>query len=74
MSHAYEAEPAHVPGPVMKTAEDWAAEKQTPAWLFAAARAHHTWPVGRELTEAQFLEALSATRGIRIGMPKKEKK
>ncbi len=38
----------------MKTAEQWADAKQTPAWLFKATRVGLRWPIGREMTEADY--------------------
>lgn len=64
---------APAPAPARKPVEQHAEEKQTPAWLLAAARAHHGWPIGRELTESEFEQALAATKGIRIGGPKETK-
>lgn len=50
-----------------KTAEAWAELRTTPAWLFAAARAYHGWPIGQELTAAEFDAAVEATASIPIG-------
>lgn len=50
-----------------KTVEQWAEEKEIEPWLFAAAKAGHRWPEGRELTEEQFDEAVRLTEGVRIG-------
>lgn len=39
----------------LKSIEQWAEEKKTPKWLFAAAKAiTPSWGVGREVTEADF--------------------
>lgn len=38
-------------------------ELGTPAWLFAAAKTKFNWPVGAELTEAEYKKAISATEG-----------
>jgi hypothetical protein len=38
--------------------EQWAAKKKTVAWLLAAAKALESWPIGREITEAQFDDAV----------------
>lgn len=62
------------PAPELLTVEQHAEGKQIPAWLFAAARAHHNWPQGRELTEAAFTAALEQTKGIRIGGPATQEK
>jgi hypothetical protein len=43
---------------VRRPAEDWAAAKQTPAHVLAAARAHaFGHAIGREVTEAEFDQA-----------------
>ena len=39
--------------------EAWAAELDTPGWLFAAAKAKSDWPQGVELTRGQFEAALN---------------
>lgn len=51
----------------IKTVEQWAAEKATPDWLLAAARAGNRWPVGRELTEQEFDAAIEAAAHTQIG-------
>jgi hypothetical protein len=53
--------------PARKPVETWAEEKRTPAWLLAAARVHENWPVGRELTEAEFDTALKRVASVRLG-------
>ena len=40
---------------------------ETPAWLFAAAKMKHGWPVGAELTEAQYQKALKEAADEPIG-------
>jgi hypothetical protein len=50
-----------------KTAEAWAAEKKTPRWLYAAAKALHRWPIGKELVEANFDEACKKAGNVQIG-------
>jgi hypothetical protein len=52
---------------VRKPIEIWAEEKGTPAWLVAAARVHENWPMGRELTEAEFEAALKRVSSVRVG-------
>lgn len=37
-----------------KTLEQWAEVKNSPAWLVAATKAANGWPVGKELSEAEF--------------------
>jgi hypothetical protein len=47
----------------LKAAEVWAREKGhigARAWYLAAARAHERWPVGREVTEAEYDAAVLA--------------
>jgi len=56
-----EAPPA---APELQTIEVWADRLGTPAWLFAAAKIGHGWPIGRELTEAAYLEALDASANV----------
>jgi hypothetical protein len=41
-----------------KAFEEWAKDKQSDVALVAAARAAFKWPVGKELTEQEFDEAL----------------
>lgn len=51
----------------LRQAEEWAEAKKTPAWLFAATKAHENWPQGREVTESAFDAAVARTSGITIG-------
>lgn len=51
----------------LKPVETWRDEKRTPAWLFAAARAMHQWPTGREVSESTYTQAIEATKNIKIG-------
>jgi hypothetical protein len=73
------ATPAADPTPVVakKTAEEWGAEKKhtraqnragqksavMPDWRFAAAKAHEGWPVGKELSEAEYDDAVARATG-----------
>lgn len=62
------AEPSQAAGDVeKKSAELWAKEKNTPNWLFAGTKALHAWPVGKELTAADYDAAISAALDVRIG-------
>jgi hypothetical protein len=61
---ADEKKPAAAP---RKTVEVWAAEKKTPAWLFAGAKAGNRWPIGRELEEAEYDQAVHAAANVKIG-------
>lgn len=45
------------------TAEVWAAKNKTPDWLFAATKACHGWPIGKELTEPEYAAAVTAAAG-----------
>ena len=38
--------------------EDWAKAKKIPDWKLAATRAFASWPAGREVTEADFDQAV----------------
>jgi hypothetical protein len=46
--------------------EKHAASKQTPAWLVAGAKQAGGWGQGRELTEAEFDQAVADVGNIRI--------
>jgi hypothetical protein len=37
-------------------------EAKTPAWAFAAAKQKHKWPVGAELTRAEYDRAIESAR------------
>jgi hypothetical protein len=50
-----------------KAVEDWARDFQTEAWLLAGARALNRWGEGRQLTEAEYRQALEAFGGMRLG-------
>jgi hypothetical protein len=52
--------------PEKKTVELWAAQKATPAWLFAAARAYERWGIGSQLTEADFDAALARAQALQF--------
>lgn len=50
-----EAAPPKTAAPAeLKTVEAWAAERNTQAWQFAAAKMHAGWPIGREVTAEAF--------------------
>jgi hypothetical protein len=44
----------------LETIEHWAATLEVPTWLVAAASAKHRWPLGLEITRADFESALEA--------------
>lgn len=46
----------------MKTIEQWAALKKIDKALFAAAKRKHIWAEGRNISEADFDEAIKATQ------------
>jgi hypothetical protein len=46
--------------------EKWAEQKQLPAWEFAAAKAHESWPLGFEVTEEEFDQAVQAACGVAL--------
>jgi hypothetical protein len=41
-----------------RTVEEWARAKSAEPWQYAAARAMRRWPIGFEMTEADFEAAL----------------
>ena len=46
--------------------EKWAEQKKLPAWKFAAAKAHASWPLGFEVSEEEFDQAVHAACGIAL--------
>jgi hypothetical protein len=44
----------------LRAVEDLRDELRTPAWLFAAAKMKHDWPIGAELSVAGYQAALEA--------------
>ena len=64
--------PAPVPEPATassgrKPVEEHAKAKNTPAWLFAGAKAGEGWALGRELTEAEYDAAIERAGSHRLG-------
>jgi hypothetical protein len=47
--------------------ETWATEKQPAPWQAAAARTMRGWVIGREVTEAEFDDAIKAAGSIVLG-------
>lgn len=47
-----------------KTIEHWAEVHKTPSWLFAGAKIGHRWPIGQELTEADYLAGIHAAANV----------
>ena len=52
--------------PELKTVEVWAQSKAIDALWFAMAKAYFRWPVGRELSEADFDAAIARVQSIRV--------
>jgi len=52
--------------PLLKTVEEHAAIYATADWLQAAARVEYDWPLNQLITEADYLEALDATRNLEV--------
>ena len=50
--------------PHHKPIEIWVIGKQTPGWLFAAARVLRRWPAGKELSEEEFEAGIKAARDL----------
>jgi hypothetical protein len=50
-----------------KPVEAWQAEHQVPAWKHAGACYRAAWAKGREVTEAEYLEAVNAFASHPIG-------
>jgi hypothetical protein len=50
-----------------KPFEIWAAEKKPAPWQANAARAMRGWAIGREITEAEFDDAIQAAGQVAIG-------
>lgn len=48
----------------IKTVEAWFEELGSPKWMFAGARMLHAWPIGRELTRADYEAALDAAANV----------
>lgn len=48
------------PQPTRHPVEKWRELLGTPSWLFAAAKVMFKWPVGRELTEEEYRQAIRA--------------
>ena len=44
--------------------EVWATLLTTPAWLFAAAKMHAQWPIGRHVTRAAYEAALEGVASV----------
>ena len=54
--------------PARQPFEAWVAAKQPEAWRAAAARAMRAWAIGREVTEAEFDQALADAGAVQIGI------
>ena len=51
----------------LKPVEAWKAELNTPEWLFATTRSAQNWPVGQEVSEAEYSKATASAEGEVIG-------
>lgn len=62
-------DPAEVPAtPVQPpTAEEWAAKKGHMPQPYGAVKAFNGWPIGKELTEAEYDKAVTANGKLRFG-------
>lgn len=60
MSDDYEYE-----APLRRSVEEWSKEKGTSEWAFAAAKHLLRWPIGQQVTEAEYDAAIARTLGIR---------
>lgn len=61
----------------VKAVEEWAKEKGhtgVDAWNFAAAKAYKTWPVGFEVTEEEYDNAVTEAGNLSIGYAHKATK
>ncbi len=54
-------------GEELRPFDQWAKEERSAAWEVAAAAALRKWPAGREVTKSDYLRAVEAARGERIG-------
>ena len=52
------------PAPERKPWEQWVAEKRPAAGEVLSAKTLHRWPVGKQVTEAEFDAALVAARNL----------
>ena len=61
---AVPVEREELPAAERRTVEAWREILATPAWLFAGAKMGERWPIGRELTEAEYREALERAGNV----------
>jgi hypothetical protein len=54
-------------GEALRPFEEWAKETRSAPWEVAAAAQLRRWPKGQEVTQADYLRAVEAARGERIG-------
>lgn len=59
---AGEKTPTHAPA--LKPIEVWAVELNTPAWLFAAAKMHAGWPIGRHVTRDAYVAGVDGAKSV----------
>lgn len=48
------------PAAALRPFEEWAAVKKSAKWEVAAAKAMHRWPLGKEMSEADYDKAIVA--------------
>jgi hypothetical protein len=53
----------------MRTVEQWCADKATPAWSFAAAKAHARWPIGLLVDESTYDTAVHEAAHVSLSAP-----
>lgn len=51
----------------LQTVESHALAHDTEAWIFAAAKAYHRWPDGKEISSGDFAAACNEVLGIPCG-------
>lgn len=51
---------------VRREIEFWAAKNATPDWLFACAKTLEGWPIGRELSETDYLAATQRAATLEV--------
>lgn len=66
-------EPSLVPkpkeAPERRSPQAWADAKGTKAWALAGARQHFRWPVGAEVSEADFDDAIKTVSNLQFSSP-----
>lgn len=52
--------PPHPAAPPTRTVEEWCTIKSTPPWAFRCAQVGSKWPQGKQATEAEYDQAITA--------------